>query len=255
MGITAPGGFPLPKGLSPSLQDIVRAHSTPPPRAVLPSGLADIDARLPFGGLELALHEIAPADHQSLPAALGFLLALTQLAAAKRKGALFWPLKRGGSDFGRPYAPGLKYFGCDPGRFLFARCATALDAQWAMEEALRAGSVAAVLGERMAKTTLTMSRRLQLAAEETGTPIFLLRGVTDDTPSAARTRWRIAAHPAGKDRFGLPGCASWHVALERTRGGSTGEWILEWDHDALCLGLPSLLADRTVPAGEARKSA
>jgi protein ImuA len=102
---------------------------------------------------------------------------------------------------------------------------------------------------------LTMSRRLQLAAEETHTPIFLLRSINDGSLSAARTRWRVTPLRAARDRFGLMRHARWHVALERSRGGGAGEWVLEWNYDALCLRLPSLLAGRTAFAGEEKKSA
>ncbi|MEE8437946.1 MAG: hypothetical protein V3S07_00040 [Micropepsaceae bacterium] len=225
----------------------------------LPLNIEPIDAHLPGQGLETALHEIAPADYRSGPAAWGFLLALAKSVAGKRDGPIFWPLARNqyGSeyDFGLPYGPGLKSFGFNTGDFLFARCASRIDSLWAMEEALRTGGFAAIIGARARKMDLTMSRRLQLAAEETHTPIFLLRRTNDDALSAARTRWRITPLRAARDRFGLMRHARWHVALERARGGKTGEWVLEWNYDALCLRLSSLLAGRTAFAGEEKKSA
>ncbi len=227
----------------------------PAPGPSLPLNIEPIDARLPGQGLETALHEIAPADYRSGPAAWGFLLALAKSVTGKRSGPIFWPLARGEYDFGLPYGPGLKAFGFDTGAFLFAHCAFQIDSLWAMEEALRAGGFAAIIGARARKMDLTMSRRLQLAAEETHTPIFLLRSINDGSLSAARTRWRVTPLRAARDRFGLKRHARWHVALERTRGGGAGEWVLEWNHDALCLRLPSLLAGRTAFAGEEKKSA
>lgn len=225
----------------------------------LPLNIEPIDARLPGHGLEPALHEIAPADYRSGPAAWGFLLALAKSVAGKRSGPIFWPLAKNqyGSeyDFGLPYGPGLKSFGFDTGDFIFARCTSQIDSLWAMEEALRAGGLTSVIGARTRKMDLTMSRRLQLAAEETHTPIFLLRSMNDASLSAARTRWRVLPLRAARDRFGLMRHARWHVALERARGGGIGEWVLEWNCDALCLHLSSLLADRTAFAGEKKKSA
>ena len=218
-------------------------------------GLEAVDARLPGHGLEAGLHEIAPADHQGVPAGWGFLLALTRMVAAKRNGPIFWPLARGEYDFGLPYGPGLRHFGFNPDDFLFASCRAPLDSLWAMEEALRSGSFAAVIGARVRKTDLTMSRRLQLAAEETQTPIFLLKNAKDETPSAARTRWRVSPFSAARDRFGLMRHARWRVALERTRAGNGGEWVLEWNHDALCLRLSSLLAGREAEREARKKSA
>jgi protein ImuA len=231
------------------------AAALPAPSPSLPLNIEPIDARLPGRGLEAALHEIAPGDYRSGPAAWGFLLALAKSATGKHRGPIFWPWTRREYDFGLPYGPGLKFFGFDAGAFLFARCASETDSLWAMEEALRTGGFAAVIGARTRKMDLTMSRRLQLAAEKTHTPIFLLRSKNDGSLSAARTRWRVTPLCAVRDRFGLMRHARWHVALERARGGGTGEWVLEWKHDALCLRLSSLLAGRTAFAGEEKKSA
>jgi protein ImuA len=249
----------LSKGLPDQLTKLRRlmAGLAPAPGPKQPLGIAEIDAKLPGGGLAIAaLHEIAPADFRSIPAAWGFLLAVTRSLAAARPGALFWPLlPQQGRSFGLPYGAGLKSFGHDPGRFLFARCAKREDALWAMEEALHLGGLGAVIGQRPLNLTLTSSRRLQLAAEASATPILLLRCPRDDTISAARSIWRVASLPAARDRFGLMTCPRWHVALTRTRGGGVGEWMVEWDHDALCLRLASAMADRAPSAGFAQKRA
>ncbi len=213
---------------------------------VVGTGVDAIDARLPGGGLALgALHEIAPNDFRAIPSATGFLLALVSRALSVRSGILVWPLtpdQRGA--FGGPYARGLKSFGLDPGCILIVRCAQARDAAWAMEEALRIGA-AAVIGARGRDTDLTASRRFQLAAQHSGTPIFLLRAYDDVRPSAAVTRWRVAAMPCARDRFGLFAEPRWHIALDYARGGRLGEWVVEWNHATLCLRLSSVLADRT----------
>ena len=65
----------------------------------LPLNIEPIDARLPGQGLETALHEVAPSDYRSGPAAWGFLLALTKSVASKRGGPLFWPLEKSEYDF------------------------------------------------------------------------------------------------------------------------------------------------------------
>jgi protein ImuA len=245
----------LPEQLARLRRLVAGVVPAPGPRQQL--GIPEIDARLPGGGLATAaLHEIAPADFRSIPAAWGFLLAMTRSLAAPRPGSLFWPLlPQQSRSFGLPYGAGLRSFGLDPGRFLFARCTKVEDALWAMEEALHLGGLGAVIGQRPLKMTLTASRRLQLAAEATATPILLLRSPRDDTISAARSVWRVASLPAARDRFGLMTCPRWHVALTRTRGGGVGEWMVEWDHDALCLRLAPAMADRAPSAGFAQKRA
>jgi protein ImuA len=203
------------------------------------TGIAGIDACL-SGGLALgALHEVAAADFRAVPGAWGFLLAL--MARVERQGVVVWPLVSGA--FGIPYAPGLKSFGLDPRDFLIVRCRRERDAAWTMEEALRIGA-GAVVGARPRDMDLTASRRLQLAAQHSGTPIFLLRAHDDRQPSAAVSRWRIASVPGARDRFGLFGEPRWRVALEYAKGGRPGEWVVEWNHAAHRLRLPAVLADR-----------
>ena len=205
------------------------------------TGIVEIDARL-CGGLALgALHEIAAADFRAVPAAWGYLLAL--MACVDRKGVVVWPLVPGGA-FGVPYARGLKSFGLDPRDFLMVRCRHERDAAWTMEEALRAG-VGAVVGARTRGMDLTASRRLQLAAQHSGTPIFLLRGHDDRQQSAAVSRWRVSAMRGARDRFGLFGEPRWRVTLDYAKGGRTGEWVVEWDYETLRLRLPAVLAGRT----------
>ncbi|MBU6299536.1 MAG: ImuA protein [Alphaproteobacteria bacterium] len=204
------------------------------------TNIGEIDICL-RGGLALgALHEIAATDFRAIPSAWGFLLAL--MARVERKNAVVWPLVSS-EPFGMPYACGLKSFGLNPGDFLMVRCRCEHDAAWAMEEALRVGA-RAVIGARTRDMDLTASRRLQLAAQRSGTPIFLLRTHDDCRPSAAVSRWRVAVLPAARDRFGLFSNPRWHIALEYARGGRCGEWVVEWNHETLCLRLPSILADR-----------
>lgn len=166
------------------------------------------------------------------------------------KSCVLWPLAKHASVFGLPYPPGLKFFGIDPSRILFVHCASERDCLWAMEEGLRLGGIAGVIGARAKTMDLTASRRLQLAAEQANTPVFLLRNYNDKAPSAAVTRWRIASAPSARDQFGFYKNPCFRVALDYARGGKTGEWVVEWTHDALSLRLSSVLGDRA--AGEDR---
>ena len=202
--------------------------------------IAGIDACLGAGLALGALHEVAAADFRAIPGAWGFLLAL--MTCIERQGVVVWPLVSGA--FGIPYAPGLKSFGLDPRNFLIVRCRRERDAAWAMEEALRIGA-GAVVGMRTRDMDLTASRRLQLAAQHSGTPVFLLRAYDDREPSAAVSRWRVAAVPGARDRFGLFGAPRWRVALDYAKGGRCGEWVVEWNHATHRLRLPTVLADGT----------
>ncbi len=204
-------------------------------------GIAEIDSRLPGGGLALgALHEVI-ADHAG--AATGFCAALLARLAAVRAGSgedrVLWCTRPHLFDAGMLYGPGLARFGLAPERVVVTECRRDADALWAMEEALRCRRLAAVLGET-GNISLTGSRRLQLAAEASGVTAILLRPpprhprLPHDvpSPSAALTRWRIAAAPApvetGNDATQVPGAPFWRAELLRCRGGTPGRWLMDW---------------------------
>jgi protein ImuA len=188
--------------------------------AILPLGLAGIDRVLPDGGLPRGrLHELCGAA--SPAAALGFAVALLARLLAGQ-GHAVWIGPR--DDL---FAPGLAALGLAPERLILVRARARDTGLWALEEALRSPGLVAALAE-VDQLTLTQSRRLQLAAEAKGVTALLLRPRrAAATPSAATTRWRIAAAPSqtgGRD-LGPP---RWQVELVRCRGGRTGVWQVEW---------------------------
>jgi len=131
---------------------------------------------------------------------------------------------------------------------------------------VRHGSLAAVVGE-IGRADMTATRRLQLAAEESGTPALLLRRWRRTwvdplaAPSAAFTRWRIGAAPGSPAPFGIApfdglGRARWQVALVRQRGGPPYHWLLEAPDGEACFALPAAPGDRTDrEGGEERRAA
>jgi protein ImuA len=221
-------------------------------------GLPELHRHLPGAGLPCgALHEVMAAAYGDRAAALGFLVALMAVASRTRRGATLLVLPRGGiADFGNLYGHGLARMGLDPGRLLLVETRRPKDACWAMEEALRSNAgLAAVAGAIEAQPDLTMSRRLNLAADDAGTPLLLLRPPTAAGLTAALTRWRIAAGPAARDRFGAFASCRWSVTLERCRNGRPGQWRLEWDHVTHCFRLAEGLADRALPESAGRRHA
>jgi protein ImuA len=195
-------------------------------RECLPFGIEAIDSRLAGGGLPVpALHEAAgdrrgPADEA---AATLFLASI----AARRPGTVLWALAR--RDL---FAPGLAGAGLAPGRILYAECGRDEDVLAVMEEGLRHGGLAAVVGEA-GRAAMAATRRLQLAAEEGGTPALMLRrwrGSGEDplaSPSAAVTRWRLACAPS--EALPVPGIGRprWRLALARQRGGAPFDLLVE----------------------------
>lgn len=218
-----------------------------PGRASLAFGIDAIDAALPGAGLARgALHEIAGASGDG--AAAGFATAL--LARCAVDGPVLWIARA--PDLS---AAGLSSLGMDTARLLVVSAPKRIDALWAFEEALRTSAVAGIVAE-IDDIDLTQSRRLQLAAETGGATALLLRPTDElDRPSAARTRWRVAALPSAND----DGCTRrWRVDLVRAQGGTTNEWCIEHRHDgwtladetrpAVSSNLPSASADRSVRA-------
>ena len=87
-------------------------------------------------------------------------------------------------DLGAFYAPGLAQIGLPPENLIIVETRRSDETLWTLEEALRAGSLALVIGQLDA-VDLTPARRLALAAQQHGTPCLLL--THPDSPSAAAT--------------------------------------------------------------------
>ena len=222
----------------------------------LPVGIEAIDARLPGGGLPLGgLHEIIGRD---AGAGAGFCAALLGRLVACRGGTVLWCMHLASvHEAGVLHAPGLAVGGLNPERLIVARAAKEKDVLWAMEEGLRGDRLAAVLGE-VRQIDLRATRRLQLAAEASGTSAFLLRPSSSgegSPPTASVTRWRLAAAPmpAPAGPFSPFDRTRWQAELLRCRGGRPGgTWVLEWDHETGDLRLAADLRDRSVVPPDAR---
>lgn len=215
------------------LRDRIRRLDKPrlTDQPVLSLGFPVIDAALPWNGLPgAALHEIVgrPGD----AAASGFAVWLL----ARLKGQVLWC--RGDShEAGVPYAPALAQAGLPPERVIVVKAANASERLWAMEEGLRSGSFSAVLAEDT-DVDLTVTRRLQLAAEAGRTTAFLLLSQQRlGRVSAALTRWQVNSVPAEDDE-----AARWQLSLARCRNGAGGIWQVRSDA-TLSLRLAATLAD------------
>lgn len=199
---------------------------------VLELGLPDIEEALPWGGLARGgVHE-ATGDRHAISA---FLIAA--IGRDKRSEQVLWITPEP-----TLYPQGLAQLGLDHCRLTIVSARRADDRLWAMEEGLRELSYGAVVAE-VETADLTETRRLQLAAEKSGSIGFLLR--RDRQPSAALTRWHIEA--ARSDGFR----PCWRVSLERCRGAEAGfSWDVEWDYATLSFRLVAALADGSLAAAE-----
>src|SRR6516225_2954619 len=114
-----------------------------------------------------AVHGVLPFGIAALAAA--FAAGILGRLAAADDGMVLWCLPR--TDL---YGPGLAAHGLDPARLVLVRAPRNAEILWAMEEGLRAPSIAAVVGE-VGSLAAVASRRLQLAAERSVITAFLLR--------------------------------------------------------------------------------
>ncbi|SDA13404.1 protein ImuA [Methylobacterium sp. UNC378MF] len=234
----------------------LRARLAPPAGGrdlppVLPLGVPDLDAHLPGGGLVLGPpHEIAPAEPVDAIAALGFALALGARHLARMSGEALIVAAPGQP---LPYGHGLAGLGLDPARLLLLEAGSDAEVFRALEAALHARALTVLIGLLRDGMPLKPGRRLQLAAEGPAPPLLLiLRPASAGLPNGSATRWRIAAAPAARDRFGTLDRPRWRARLERCRNGRGGDWLLEWDHAAHRLHLPEPLAGDAAAAGRSR---
>ncbi|WEK43694.1 MAG: protein ImuA [Candidatus Sphingomonas colombiensis] len=227
-------------------------------REVLPFGIDAIDTRLAVGGLRLdALHEIAPASANLADDACATLLMAG--LAARAWGPVLWVVRR--RDL---FAPGLYQAGLSPERVIYAEARDDAELLALMEEGIRHRGLGAVLGETKRAATAA-TRRLQLAAEGGRTIALLMkRHARDDAdplavPSAAVTRWRVAAAPSAplptRGLGGGLGRARWHLSLARQRGGDPFDLIVEAVDETGRLALPAALVDRPRRQGGAPRAA
>lgn len=223
------------------------AHAEPGSAAAL------LRTRLPRWrpGLAAPMHNeiFAPGDEAS-GAGLALALARDALKVAARalkpaqedRRQLLWVQDRAAVKLtGRPYLHGL------PSelrhRLIHVEARNPEDALFALEEGLRCRDLAFVLGEIAGNPRalgFTASRRLSLAAEKHGVPLWLVRLDAQPDLSSARMRWRVAAAPSPPPRWNTeaPGIPAWRAELFRARTHPPGEWSLSDDGAALIARRP-----------------
>lgn len=200
-------------------------------------GVPEIDRHLPDAGLARAgLHDVSPAAYGDMPAAMGFTLALAlrRLAEPRERRPLLWCRLAGQErEYGRLYGHGLERLGLPRARFVTVTLKKPVALLWTMEEALKSGALAVVIGDADgAHAGLTATRRLLLAAAAGKSAGLLVFARPDAAATASHTRWQAGAAQSRsppQDRA-APGLPAWTIELTRARGGRPGSWIVEWHH-------------------------
>ncbi|WP_246806538.1 ImuA family protein [Rhizobium leguminosarum] len=196
-------------------------------KTVLPFGVCEIDELLPGGGLAYgAIHEFAGGGAGAVDGAAAAMFAGG--IAARTKGKVVWCLAR--PDL---FAPALAQVGLHPDRVIYVEAIREEYVLEACEEALRFGGLGAVVAETV-RLPMVVSRRLQLAAEGSGTIGLLVRRWRRQTeagdfghPTAAASRWRISVLPSAPLPVPGIGRARWLAEVIRIKAGESADFILE----------------------------
>lgn len=208
---------------------------------------ADRVARQWRPGSAGALHsEIFACGNEAAGAGMALSLALDAMRAAARdksgpaaaapsddQRAILWVQERAAAKRGGyPYRPGMP-----PDlqrRVIHVLAEKPKDALFALEEGVRCRDLAFVVGEIVGNPQVldfTASRRLSLAAEHHGVPLWLVRIDASRDLSSARMRWDARSAPSPRPRWNrdAPGTPGWHANLFRARTHPPAEWIMRDD--------------------------
>ncbi|RUO99629.1 hypothetical protein [Hyphomicrobium sp.] len=254
------------RGLWAAEADPSRGHSTalPRPEQGWRLGCSAVDALLPTGFEAGALHEVKgdPSAAEGASAAdwmagFGFAvrLAIRRIDGLAAEGGaasrpwLLWCWPRSLSlEFGSPMMGGFLRLGLDASRLIVVETARASEALNAIEEGLKAQSLAVVIGA-LDEADLTPARRLSIAAGETATPCLLVTHPASEPAAATATRWRVQRQPSAPHSFDprAPGATRFSISLERCKArpesAAQPAVLVEWSDETRRFNLASVMAD------------
>jgi protein ImuA len=208
------------------------------------TGHAALDEALGGGLGRGRVHELFAATGDDAASATGFA-AMLALRAVGRRAPIFW-LRTDEAERlgGRLHGPGLVEMGGDPDSLVLGIAPDAKALLRGAADAARCSGLSALIVECRGQCPgldLTASRRLALAAEQSGVTLFLLRLEAEPIPSAADTRWAVGAAPSQALEANAPGAPIFEIELLRRRAGPSGmRWQLEWNRDRLIFREPAL---------------
>ena len=219
------------------------------------TGHAALDGALGGGLPRGRVHELFAASEDDAPSATGFATMLG-LRTVGRRSPIFWLRTDAAERFGgRLYGPGLIELGGDPDSLVLGVAPDIKALLKAAADAARCPGLSALIVEchgQCPALDLTASRRLALAAEQSGVTLFLLRLGAQPVPSAADTRWTVGAAPSRLLEAGAPSRPMFEIELLRRRAGPAGmRWRLEWHRDRLVFADPAL-SGAMVPISSSR---
>lgn len=209
------------------------------------TGHGDIDAALGGGIARGRVHEIFALEAGDAGSATGFagMLAI-RMGAGRAGGGIVWLREESAVRAGgHLHAPGLVDIGLNPARLLLGLLPDALAVLRAAADVVRCAGVGVAIVELHRDPRaldLTASRRLALAAEESGVAALVLRIAATPVASAADTRWAVRSCASQPLAANAPGHATLDLELLRQRGrGADGRWQVEWNRDQAVFASPA----------------
>jgi protein ImuA len=198
-------------------------------------GATGADAALKGGLASGAMHEVFAADGAHAAAATGFVLGLTRRLTLTKRFVLWVRQDFSARESGDLSMAGFAELGLDPRYLVVVRTPTAETVLRTAADGLACNALGAVVAEIWGETRafdLVASRKLTLAAGDSGVTALMLRLGAAPQASTAETRWIVrAAHSppvAGWQAWGSP---VFDAELIRNRHGPLGRWIMEWTSD------------------------
>jgi len=227
------------------LRHSLARYGLPPERRPKATGHPQADAVLGGGLRPGCLHEVFATGWS----AGGFALLLALRVAGRKP--LFWvrPAYEA-MEYGALSPHGVLELGGDPQNLILVATRNAADALAAANDILACPHVGALLLEIEGSPKcldLVASRRLGLAAGESGVTAFLLRNGAMPAPSAALTRWQVASASSDvrDDDWGNP---VFDAQLTRHRTGELGNFLMKWNAKDACFEPPDTGAVVRAPA-------
>ncbi|MGB7407967.1 MAG: hypothetical protein WA908_05635 [Pontixanthobacter sp.] len=216
-------------------------HASSAPSAQQLASSVPIDAEL---AMAPTLQEVFAAAGDA--AAVGFMLSQI---AAENSGPLLWVQDRQSiRDMGRVFLHGMprnSAISTQPGaspqpsasprqNIVHVAAKDGRETLWAMAEGLKCAALGAVIGELHGDPRaldFTATRRLAVAAERYGVPVFLMRVNGHADLSGARRRWRVESRPSRPHRYDTlaPGSPVWSLDLFRARDMQPNVWEASYD--------------------------
>ncbi|WP_137389869.1 ImuA family protein [Rhodoligotrophos defluvii] len=226
-------------------------------------GMPHIDEAIGGGLPRGALHEVFGARAADGVAAAAFGLGLACRASGADRPILWVRQDMVAREYGELYGPGLQEFGLSPEKMVLVRLRDGLQALRAGHEALRCSALGAVVIELWGNPKaldLRATQKLARAAARSRVSVFLIRIMGQAQPSAALSRWSVAALRSGPPELSLkdvigkeapmgapasalfgPGLPAFRLDLLRHRAGFPPRcWHVEWNCERLIFQEPAL---------------